>query len=176
MKKHIVGFGLFSLIIVASAIAFVYFQPFDIYNAPNDNRRIAEFPLEELPAVNIGTKVTQAVIDAETRQIDLEIALDKKDGFNDGTFPLALYFYLNDGAGKTKIIGSEKITLRASDYNNAKATVKIKDSLSWLAKLHTFENLYVMVQPVEGNAEIQEFNPQFNANLAKPILLYSEKR
>ncbi len=93
MKKHIFGFGLFSLIVVTSAIAFIYFQPFDIYNAPADNPRIEELPIEEFPVANIGTKVTQAVINSETKQIDLEIALDKKDGFNDGTFPLALYFY-----------------------------------------------------------------------------------
>lgn len=175
MKKHILGFGLFSLIIVASAIAFVYFQPFDIYNAPTDNRRMTELPVEELPAVNIGTKVTQAVINSETKQIDLEIALDKNDSTNN-TFSLALYFYLNDGAGKTKIIGREKITLCSNDYQNAKATVKIKDSLSWLNKLNTFENLYVMAQPVSVGAEIQEFSPHFNANLAKPVLIYTEKR
>jgi hypothetical protein len=176
MKRHILGFGLFSLIIAASAIALVYFQPFDIYDARDDQQRIAEFPVEEIPALGNGAKITQAVINSETGQIDLEIAFDKRDGFDNGVHFAALYFYLNDGEGKTKIVGREKIRLQANDYESARAAVRIKNSLSRLDKPDTFENLYVMIQPVAAGAEIQKFTPRFNANLAKPVLLYSGQR
>jgi hypothetical protein len=177
MKKHVLGLGLFSFIVITAVFVYSIFnvthveevfvikniEPYESYPMPNSCWKMKQ--------ASKGTSVSklavkQAVFDLQTKQFNWELTVPDIDE------PVALHFFSNDEKG-ARYITSERIHSKFS-HNGF---LKFSNSYVWLNKRKSFENLYVIAQfdsEMKNRSEnyqinSNEFQPKFDAAKATPV-------
>ena len=177
MKKHVLGLGLFSFIVITAGFIYSMFsvakveeiivikniEPRESYPMPNSCWKMKQVS----KGTNIGKlTVKQAIFDLQTKQFNWELATPDIDE------PIALHFFSNDDKG-ARYITSEQINNKFS-HNGI---LKFSSSYGWLNKRKSHENLYVIAQfdseavnysenyQVYGN----KFQPRFDAAKATAV-------
>lgn len=167
MNRHIAGFILFSFIIGTTAFIYAMFSVITVREVSALTYSPAKSCWKmkrEIRESNIGSPViSQAVLDLKTKQLSWKLAAPKTDS------SIALHFFVKDEKG-TRFIASE-LALGAGYGSNAK---KFTSSYLWLDKLGSYNNLYVIAEPISiFNFKNKKVNPKFDASKAAPVLLYS---
>jgi hypothetical protein len=177
MKKHVLGLGLFSFIVITAGFIYSMFsaanveevfvikniEPYESYPMPNSCWKMKHASKE----TNVGKlTVKQAVFDLQTKQFNWELTAPDIDE------PIALHFFSNDENG-ARYITSERIHNKFA-HNGF---LKFSNSYSWLNKRKSFENLYVIAQfdsEMKNQSENyqvhgSDFQPKFDAARATAV-------
>ena len=165
MKKHILGFAIFSFIIASAVfLKFVFYVPesFDV-PSPTVNRSCwkmnREFAKISVPMVR------QAVLDLNTKQMNWELKMPDSRG------SVALHFFVKNSQG-ARYLATEFVPYNSSENGIFEFT----SSYLWLDKLGAYENLYVVPEQISRSEfRARNFEPDFNENAATSVLLYSGK-
>ncbi len=179
MNKHIFGFILFSLIVGISAIIYGFFfspltaiQPVYVFeNQPEKRKSCRKEKYTRFESKEFSAKVTQAVFNQRTNQLDMELLLEHMD--NQAQF-VELYFFVKDGV-KTRYLATEKVVITPEYNGKGEMIQNITESYEWLENLKPHEeNLYVISETI-GNYAIRDRNstPKFDKAKATSVITLS---
>ena len=168
MKRHILGFAVFSFIVGATAIIYAMFNVVNVekisvpaYPERYSSRTACWKMRREAQESNVGSpKIEQAVFNLNTKQFTWRLASPETE------LPIALHFFVKDADG-TRYIGTE----RAMSSNLRDGTSHFTGSHSWLDNLDSDVNLYVIAEfvPAYGSYN-KNFQPEFDASKATAVL------
>ncbi len=170
MKKQIFGFALFSFIFGATVIIYGMFA----VKSVNEVKMSVDYSnyaqtkscwrmKREAHETNVHSPIVrQAILDLKTKHLRWELDRARVDA------PVALNFFVKDGKG-TRFVHSELVPMSA--YGDQ--FVNANSSYEWLENLDSYENLYVIAEPLSHmEQENKIFSPEFDAGKATPVLLY----
>jgi hypothetical protein len=169
MKKHFWGFALFSFIVGISAIIYGMFNVLAVeevgqsYTATYSPTKSCWKMKRESSRTNFGSPmVKQAVFNLKSKQLRWELDTSEVNT------PVALNFFIKDEKG-TRYVNSTFVPMSAYRDNSVRAT----SSYLWLDNLESYENLYVIAEPVlSGAYKNKNFQPNFDARRATAVLVY----
>ncbi len=189
MKKHIIGFAIFSLIVGTTAFIYAMFNVVRVEEVPAPTYYQTYSPTKscwkmkrELRESKLDSpKVVQAVFNMKTKQLNWELVAPTIDS------PIALHFFIKDKHG-ARYFASEKnirslsnrgklnYTATSNSANGTSKVINITSSYSWLENLTSYENLYVIAEFAQ-TAKISDnnFQPEFDAEKATAVLVDSGK-
>lgn len=167
MRKHILGFALFSLIVGASVYASILFYKASV-SPPAKSMTEPFRPEINFGNVKYGTAtidVSQAVINLKNKKLDMNFSVKRDDDSTDAVF-IIFWFYAKDGE-KTRFLEREVVRL-TPDFDSRKiAALSDSYSFDWFDELKPNENLYVIPQFYGGG---HMFVPEFDKAKATAIL------
>ena len=187
MKKHLLGFALFSLIVGTAAFAYAMFNVVKVDEVPAPSYYQAYSPTKSCWKMKRNVresnfdapKVSQAVFNRRTEQLSLKLELPETSS------EVALHFFVKDAEG-TRYISSEqvlggargrvegKMDLQAADGEYRFGEMKVTGSYSSLDNLNSYENLYLIAESVSvSQIRNNNFQPEFDAAKAIPVLIDS---
>jgi len=168
MKKHILGFALFSFILGAAAFVYAMFNvvrveevPAPTYPQTYSSKTSCWRMKSQLRESNFGSPVIeQAVFNLRTEQFSWKLATTKTD------LPIALHFFVKD-SNKTRYIYSEQYIAGSRD-----GELKFTSSRLSPDNLDSDENLYVIGEFVSPSERYNKnFQPEFDASRATAVSL-----
>ncbi len=176
MTKHIAGFILFSFIVgVSGVIAFIFAeipQPekFTVLNFPKHEHktRCAKRNYGNYENSQASVKVVQAVFNERTQQLDTDLFIEREES-STGSVSVVLHFFAKDIKG-ARYLASEKVWLEPTFNIEDKATHAITSSYQWLDNLSSHENLYVIADTTNRQANYKKYQPIFDENKAMAII------
>lgn len=169
MKRHILGFAVFSFVVGAAAIIYAMFNVVKVVkiSAPAATERYYSgtscWKMKRgVQESNFDTPmIEQAVFNANTRQFTWRLESPETN------LPVALHFFVKDADG-TRYIGSE----RSPDTNLRDETSSFTVSHSWLDNLDADTNLYVIADSVTARRHYgKNFQPEFDASKAIAVTI-----
>lgn len=170
MKKHILGFALFSFIVAATIFIYAMLGLFNIEEVTVPNYSPGYSTVKscwkmqrDTRAANSGSPlIKQAVFNLKSKQLKWELDTTEINT------PIALNFFIKDEKG-TRYVNSTYVPTIAYRDGRVRAT----SSYEWLNNLDSYENLYVTAEPVTSRFyKNKHFRPEFNASNATAVLLY----
>ncbi len=170
MKKHIIGFTLFSIIVGTAAFIYTMFnvvkveEVFTPAYSPTYQRNSCWKMKRDLKESNVSFLIVrQAVFDLKTKQLNWELTAPQINS------KIALHFFVKD-KNETRYINS--VLAPGLSYENG--VMKATSSYEWLDNLDSYENLYVMPEyTTREKFENKNVLPKFVAGKATSVLLYS---
>lgn len=179
MKKHFIGFALFSFIVAAAVCLSIIFSISER----------ADYVSKTVPAVKLAPAVKetaarfgkidddspvvrQAVLNLKTKQINVELLFDR-DNRPPGSLPLILKFFRKDGKG-TRFIHSVEVTLMPDSfyYRSVETeTAQIVGSYDWLDNLARYDNIYVIAENDSRFRRQTATAPVFDNSFARAVTL-----
>ncbi len=186
MKKHIIGFAIFSLIVGTTAFIYAMFNVVRVEEVPAPTYYQTYSPTKscwkmkrELRESKLDSpKISQAVFNLKTKQLDWKLDTPEIAA------PIRLHFFVKDENG-TRYIASEQILSsglrsgqvgmdkRAIDMEGREGEVKFTSSYLSLDNLDSYENLYVIAERVPQTRV--NYQPKFDAVKATAVLVDSGK-
>lgn len=114
-------------------------------------------------------RLNQAVLNPKTGQLFTGLTLEKQNVSTEH-IGLTYHFYTKDGL-TNQYLASETVAIRPVFDINNRATHEITSSYSWLDKMASKNNIYVIA--VSGSNVFGKHNPipRFDESLAVPVLL-----
>lgn len=166
MKKHILGFAVFSFIVAATMFGYKFFNSFETdktYNYTSSRSCRLTKPQPATLTTNVAAPfVRQAVLDTQTRILYWELSAPKIDS------AIKLHFFVKNENGTRYISSSPGVR---SDLNGGNLT--FESSLMWMDNLNSYENLYVAAEAVPASElHIRKYEPKFDASKATAISLH----
>lgn len=152
--QHIIGLTLFAFIVSATAVICAFFNVpevtpvFEVKNSPVPPTVSTRYACQT-KRWSRSIEVKQAVFDWQTKQFNWELATPAVDEM------IELHFFSNDGKN-VSYITSERVNSKFS-YNGF---LKFSNSYSWLDKLSSPENLYVIAQ---FESEMKNYSENYQA-------------
>ena len=186
MKKHIAGFILFCFIVGVAVFISGVVTAFIPYNGMSHGDAVKTFPatkrvMTETEATrgNIdknSPRVTQAVFNLPTKQVNLELLFKKKPIFDENGWTLIKFNYFRNNGRGISFVHSETVRLlpESFSYEDGETSASIIGSYEWLDNLDSYDNLYVTAEFADiyaSDKAILKFDPNF----AKEVLLSSGK-
>ncbi len=170
MKKHIIGFTLFSIIVGTAAFVYAMFNVVNVEEVfapaytPTYQGKSCWKMKRDLKESNVGSPVIrQAVLDLRTKQLNWELTAPQTNS------KIALHFFVKDEDG-TRYINS--VIAPESGFENG--VIKATSSYLWLDNLDSYENLYVIAEFTSwSNYKNKNNQPKFDPAKATSVLLYS---
>ena len=168
MKKHIIGFTLFSIIVGTAAFIYAMFNVVNVAEVfvptytPTYQGKSCWKMKRDLKESNVGAPVVrQAVLDMKTKQLNWELAAPRTDS------KIALHFFVKDESG-TRYINSAL----APESGFESGVIKATSSYLWLDNLDSYENLYVTAEFTSwSNYKNKSNQPKFDAAKATSVML-----
>ena len=161
MKKHIVGFAVFSFIVGLTIFIYENFNAIEQKDAVSySNKKSFSKQRGEIFEANLDSpKVAQAVLNLKEKVFYWRLATPVKDA------PVMLHFFIKDENG-TRFIASEQgvsSALKSKEFS-------FQHSWTWLGKIDSYNNLYVIAEFVSPE-EFYSKNSRlkFNALNATPV-------
>lgn len=175
MKKHIIGFAIFSIIVGSAVFVKAIFNiSRDIIVPAADNysyttiKKTSCWKMRQELEERSAPVVKQAVLDLNNKRIDWAIYIPQMDSSR-----LALHFFVKD-ARSTRYITTELAPSMASSPNNKWITYT--SSYISFNNFSPYENLYVVPEMIsQEDARMKFFNPEFNEDIAVPVTVYGAK-
>lgn len=178
MKKHILGFAIFSLIIgTAVVISRLLFSPVSetvTYvvigeSEPAQARKTSCWMRDYREFQQAGVKLEQAVIQRQTGELRTVFSLKSK---NEDAAPLtvSLHFFVKNGE-QSRHIATENVWV--DSFSNFRQ--EFVNSLKWVNKLDSSDNLYVVPETSFGYTKHKNTSPIFDDSVAMPVLLSKGK-
>lgn len=166
MKRHLIGFLIFNLIIATS---FVICQCL----IDNQLERIdfvsSGYFLKNKPFEKSNVKVIQAIFNQHTKQLDIGFLYNREGSTQEAN--IALHFYNRDGKN-IRYITSERITTRFSINIEQNRVLHESFTCEWLAKPNSNENYYVWIEELPKNTVITKTPiSNFDFSSTVPILI-----
>jgi hypothetical protein len=161
MKKHILGLGLFSFIVITAGFIYSMFsvanveevlvikniEPYESHPMPNSCWKMKRASKES----NVGKlTVKQAVFDLQTKHFNWELATPDIDEM------IELQFFSNDGKN-VKYIASERVNNKFSHNGSLKFS---NSSYGWLSERNSYKNLYVIAR---FESEMKNYSENYQA-------------
>lgn len=170
MKKHLLGLGIFSFIIVSFAVAFafLYAKPeicnLEVTKKPvvqTDKRKSCDYSKRR--NVDSSCKFTQATLQKNSHQFNALIECDDIDR----SYNLELHFFINNG-GKTEFAVTEMSEVKQVNING-KSYWEVETNLrEWANKYNRKSNFYVMSE--FKDIRFSDDEVKFDANKAVSVL------
>jgi hypothetical protein len=169
MKKHFLGFALFSFIVGTAAVVYAMFNVVNVeevtvpnYSTYSPTKSCWKMKRQPRESYVGSPTIKQAIFNLRTRQLRWEISAPETDS------KIALHFFIK-GENGTRYINS----VLAPTYGYEYGTIKATSSYLWLDNLESYENLYVTAEPVSTNAyKNNNFQPKFDQSKATAVLVY----
>ncbi len=169
MIKHYFGFALFSFIVGTTAVVYAMFNVVNVnevtvpnYSTYSPTKSCWKMKRESRESNISSPTIRQAVFNLKTKQLKWELAAPETNS------KIALHFFIKDENG-TRYINS----MLALSFGNESGTIKATSSHLWLDNLESYENLYVIAEPVLSGAYIDKnFLPKFDQSKAVAVLVY----
>lgn len=169
MNKHLFGFALFSLIVGTTIFIYGVFHITDsraIHQSvdySNYSQTKSCWKMKQSHRENLGLpRVTQAIFDVDSKQLRWELDTSEVDT------PITLNFFVREKNGM-RYINSALVPVLAYRDGSVRAT----SSYEWLDNLDSYENLYVIAEPIaQGEYQSKSFQHEFDASKATAVLLY----
>ena len=171
MTKHIVGLIIFTLIVGTSVVVASLFGAShapktyncDKYNVKHKvykkkKRKKKRRHEKRHKRGHYAANMTQAIFDKGSNQ--LTTSLDFKNESFEGV--VDFHFFVKDEFGTQYL---KKETIKASSTQSV-----YENSFSWLNRLESRENLYVMPIAIYSNRNL-DYQPRFDVSRATPVLL-----
>lgn len=177
MKRHLLGFALFVLIVGTAVFVRSMFRTATTVkvSVPNYSLTSPATSCWKMKATSRTNKSTapisigQAVFNLDRKQIKLEL----QNASEMNNFPTVLHFFQKDVNG-IKYIASEPVLLVVYDSNKTSygGVNTLTASYDWLYNLDSYANLYVITgyAPMRG-VDDKNFQPEFDASHAVPVML-----
>ena len=170
MKKHIIGFTIFSIIVGTAAFIYAMFNIVNVEEVftpaytPAYQGKSCWKMKQDLKESNVDSPVVrQAVLDLKTKQLNWELAAPQTKS------KIALHFFIKDENG-TRYINSALAP--ESGFENG--VIKATSSYLWLDNLDSYKNLYVVAEFTSwSNYQNKNNPPKFDSGRATSVLLYS---
>ena len=168
MKKHIIGFALFSFIVGTTAFIYAMFNivrvvevPAPTYSQTYSSKTSCWRTKQQLRESNFGSSVIeQAVFNLKTEQFSLKLKTAQTD------LPIALHFFVKDSNETRYIYSEQNIT------GSRGGELKFISSRFSLDNLDSDENLYVIGEFVSPSERYNKnFQPEFDASRATAVSL-----
>ncbi len=164
MKKHIIGLALFSFIVSAATVIYALFNVPEIItvSAPQyipTQRTNCKMKRELKESKSNSPLITQAVFNLKTKQFSWELARQKVNS------PILLHFFIKDEKG-TSYISTEQ-GINSVRYGE----MFFSGSFIWIGNLDSYMNLYVIAELAPTPGHYKNYQPEFNADKAIPVLL-----
>lgn len=166
MKKHIIGFAIFSVIVgTAILVKSILYVP-EVKNYTYTSvTKTSCWKMKQEASKDTPPIVRQAVLDLNTKQIDWELKVPRNES------SVALHFFVNDSRGARYLETVFAPRSAASDGN-----LEFTSSYLWLDNLGSYQNLYVVPETISGAGfRMKDFQPKFNEQNATSVILYSGK-
>ncbi|MCA1623735.1 MAG: hypothetical protein LC768_16335 [Acidobacteria bacterium] len=166
MKKHILGFALFSFIVGATAFVYAMFNVVRVkevsaptYSQTYSSKTSCWRTKRQLKESNFGSPIIeQAVFNLKTKQFSWKLATAEAD------LPIALHFFIKDDE-ETRYIYSEQYVAGSRD-----GELKFTNSRLSPNNLDSDENLYVIADFVPTSKRYNKnFQPEFDASRATAV-------
>jgi hypothetical protein len=171
MKKHLLGFALFSFIVGTAIFIYAMLNIVNIeeVTAPNYSPNYYSKATScwkmkhESNRTNFGSPVVeQAIFNTKSKVLNWVLNTSNSDT------SVALNFFVKDENG-TRYVNS--IFVPAAAYRDG--LVRATSSYEWLDNLGSYDNLYVIAEPISfGERGKYNLPMKFDANRATPVLLY----
>lgn len=171
MKKHVFGFALFSFIVGTTIFLYALLNIGSVaeihapaysptYSRPTSCWRMKR----ELRSANLDLPtVKQAIFDSKSKQLKWELSAPDADT------PVALNFFIKDEKG-TRYVNSMFVP---TNTYRVGSIVRSTSSYEWLDNLDSYENLYVVAEPIlYGEYGYTINSHDFDASKATPVLVY----
>jgi hypothetical protein len=180
MKKHTAGLILFCFIVGTAVSISVRLGVVARYNGiskldviktyPNPNSEINETDAAIGKIDDKSPVVRQAVLNANNKQLSLELLFKVNKNFDDRT-SLKLSYFKKTAKG-VRFINSETVELipESFDYKNGATTALVISSYEWLDNLDSYDNLYVIAEIDADYSGSKKAVSKFDPNFAKAIL------
>lgn len=180
MKKHIIGFALFSFIVSTAVVVSVSISVSKEFERTRSLCLLQITP--QTPAAfeqeartgkiaDDSPIVNQAVFSLKTKQINMELL------FNAGakpqqSVPLVLNFFRKDGRN-AKFLARVKTSASHNSfyYAQGETAARFVGSFDWLDNLQKYDNLYVTVECDSESSVESAGAPVFDYRFAKPVTL-----
>lgn len=166
MKKHIIGFAMFSFIVASAVFVKYYFYTPESFDVPAPAVKSScwkmkrEFKASEAPIVR------QALLNLNTKQMNWEVYVPETET------RLALHFFIKDG-GDTRFLGTEIAPMVTSKWNKV---IKYNSAYIWFYNLNSDDTVYIvpeMLTDFEDNNK--NFDPIFDESRATPVTVYTDE-
>jgi hypothetical protein len=170
MKKHIFGFALFSFIVGTTGFIYAMLSIVNIEEVKVPSYTQTYSPTKscwkmkrETSRENLGSPlVKQATFNLASKQLRWELNTSQVNT------PIALNFFIK-GENGTRYVNSTFVPTIAFRDGSVNAT----SSYEWLNNLDSYENLYVIAEPIaHGKRGNKNFSREFDANKATAVLVY----
>ena len=180
MKQNIFGVILFSIIVgtavyvsqstvILPKLPAVEERP--IYESRTSCRKV----VVQAPANNLAKiKVTQAVLNPRTNQLNTSILLEKINSSN-GHIGVTYHFFTKEGTA-TRYLASETVGIQPSFNSENRATHEIMSSYDWLDNFDAKNNLYLIPSTDNDGFSKSKSIPRFDELNAVPVLLMKGKK
>ena len=170
MKKHVIGFTLFSIIVGTAAFIYAMFNIVNVEEVfapaytPTYQTKSCWKTKRDFKESSVGAPVVrQAVLDLRTKQLNWELAAPQTNSI------IALHFFVKDKSGARYI---NSALAPESGFENG--VIKATSSYRWLDNLDSYENLYVIAEfTSRSNYQNKNNPPKFDSAKATSVLLYS---
>ncbi len=140
MKKHIIGFTLFSIIVGTAAFIYAMFNVVKVEEVfapaytPTYQRNSCWKMKRDLKETINSPTITQAIFNLKTKKFSWNLSTVETDS------PIVLHFFVNDGKG-TRYIGSDPAKNLVSD-----GELNFSRSYTKLDKINSRTNLYLIAE------------------------------
>ncbi|HXH69648.1 MAG TPA: hypothetical protein VNI60_04790 [Pyrinomonadaceae bacterium] len=169
MIKHYFGFALFSFIVGTTAVVYAIFNVVNVnevtvpnYSTYSPAKSCWKMKRESRGSNLSAPTIKQAIFNLKTKQLSWELSAPETNS------NIALHFFVKDENGTRYINSMVKQAFR-HEYGTTKAV----SSYLWLDNLESYENLYVIAEPVSSGAYIDKnFQPKFDQSKAVAVLVY----
>ena len=170
MKKHIFGFALFSFIVGTTGFIYAMLSIVNIEEVKVPSHSQTYSPTKscwkmkrETSRANLNSPlVKQATFNLASKQLRWELAASEVNT------PIALNFFIK-GVNGTRYVNSTFVPTIAFRDGSVNAT----SSYEWLNNLDSYENLYVIAEPIgQGKRGYKNFSREFDASKATAVLVY----
>lgn len=192
MKKHLLGFTIFSLIVGGAAVISALFagaaipsagKSFNYEVSKRSCWRGARRNPENLQNSDNGQssiKVTQAVLNEKTRRLDTDFFIQRETPSTQSvSVRLTFVSGLSNGNDSWDgIVRTEDVTLTPDFGVDNRATDSTVLSYKWLDNLETKDNLYVRAEILNSRSTKQSANFSYKINDTNftPVLLMNKNR
>jgi hypothetical protein len=166
MKRHIIGFEIFSLII---GVTFIVHQKLN-----NIQRSQVDFVSESyLKGNNLfeksNVKVIQAVFNQPTKQLHIGFLYNRDKSVQEAN--IKLHIFVNNGK-ELKFLATENARTTFAMNMEQNRVLHTQVTCEWLAEIKSKENLYVWIEEIKSDKTIIETIPlNFDPSLAIPIFV-----
>lgn len=173
MKKHIIGFAVFSLIIGSTVFVKAVFNTSkeiivpaaENYSYTNVTKNSC-WRMKRKSAETQEAFVRQAFLDLNTKRIDWEIYVPQAGSV------VALHFFAKTARG-SRYIATEIAPVSDSSGEKIMNYSSLYISLS---SFSPYENLYVVPEVISAeDAQMKNFDPKFDEVTATPVSVYARK-
>jgi len=183
MNQNVFGVILFSFIVGLTVLVSAFFvplptppavyeRPVTVKNTYSCSRQTRAAVHQSAPAGISSVKVTQAVLNQLTNQLNTEF-LVKRENQQTEDVRVALHFFVKNGR-TTQYLATETINVKPEFDENGKANHDVLSSFKWLDDLEQRDNLYVIAESQLNYNRNKNVEPVFNAANATSVLLMKE--